>query len=916
MRRPGGDRSRSSFDAGYFEGASPRSKGAAMEGIGSTEAVFHLVNGILGVGVLGYPFAFKECGALLGSVIIFCILLICLFSIQLLLISSQLSGKKTFEDLAAYAFGKTGQRAVRFSILILNLGAMVAYLNVIADVLSSVAGTVVPPGAEPSRNSVIIAVTLFGILPMALFIQDASSMACVSTFTVGFIFLFAFLVLIWGLTPSPSAGKIVMWNSKGILVAFPVMAYGFTIHTILFPVYALLRAPSSKKMSQAVSQAMLVCCLVYMAVGFGGYMAYGQRISGDILRSLGSLELVGMRGVYERMLKVGYGLNILGTVPLVILPTHSLLVPMTSHFFGGRDGKSCGLETHKRLISCCIVGLSCGLAMILPNVGFILGLNGATTGVLLAYIMPSLIYLKVTNMSHGSQSKLADRTSSQWIWRRRKAVLLLLFGVSAGAICTTATLRAVHEENEVVQLAQELVERGKNVEEASAVEKKAKDVSITVDVVHNATANLGGVQGDAAASLQAIQDTAAVLNATISTEEERKPVAVWDVAKKFEQHHQEREERKTLDGVIDNLNAVRAHLRGTLVTLSGIKDDLDAGLEQIKSHNDTKVDGSAEDDLVGKQIGDIVEELKTALGVSIKTNEGETSSEATLTQLKAEVQGAMVAIKETLKILTEVEEVIAAAKERGAGDAQLKKEAVGAMYRAVNATASSALALQMTNEALHQAATNQTSEVLDVLSTVVTDRKENPTKTWAFQEALLQTKEEKDAILQFGAAEEELLEADQTEDMGVSKNSDRDDDDGKEQAEAVIQQISGIKNKAEGVDNVESDPNTLSTLAEAAKAAVNITEGSKKHAIKHQQAAVDTVDPEVAAKAEEIVAQLESKPVNGTDDSDQHKKKFTKNPRPKQRQRKQGSNQKPRKRNRANSRRQGGSWNTSFRKFF
>ncbi|GMH38349.1 hypothetical protein BSKO_06233 [Bryopsis sp. KO-2023] len=65
------------------------------------------------------------------------------------------------------------------------------------------------------------------------------------------------------------------------------------------------------------------------------------------------------------------------------------------------------------------------------------------------------------------------------------------------------------------------------------------------------------------------------------------------------------------------------------------------------------------------------------------------------------------------------------------------------LRRAVNTTASSALASQMTNEALHQAATNQTSEVLDVLSTVVTDKKASPTKTWAFQETLLQTREHK-----------------------------------------------------------------------------------------------------------------------------------------------------------------------------
>lgn len=49
--------------------------------------------------------------------------------------------------------------------------------------------------------------------------------------------------------------------------------------------------------------------------------------------------------------------------------------------------------------------LAVGIAMILPNVEFILGLNGAINGVLLSYIMPSLIYLKISNSSLDLQPK-------------------------------------------------------------------------------------------------------------------------------------------------------------------------------------------------------------------------------------------------------------------------------------------------------------------------------------------------------------------------------------------------------------------------------------------------------------------------------------------------------------------------------
>jgi sodium-coupled neutral amino acid transporter 10 len=51
----------------------------------------------------------------------------------------------------------------------------------------------------------------------------------------------------------------------------------------------------------------------------------------------------------------------------------------------------------------------------------------------------------------------APQSQRKWVWRRRAAVALLVFGVVAGVACTDAILGAVKEEAEVVQLAQQLV---------------------------------------------------------------------------------------------------------------------------------------------------------------------------------------------------------------------------------------------------------------------------------------------------------------------------------------------------------------------------------------------------------------------------------------------------------------------------
>ena len=53
----------------------------------------------------------------------------------------------------------------------------------------------------------------------------------------------------------------------------------------------------------------------------------------------------------------------------------------------------------------------------------------------------------------------AGSSGTPWASLRRKAWALLVFGLIVALICTRATLTAVQEEKEVVQLAQELVAR-------------------------------------------------------------------------------------------------------------------------------------------------------------------------------------------------------------------------------------------------------------------------------------------------------------------------------------------------------------------------------------------------------------------------------------------------------------------------
>jgi amino acid permease len=124
------------------------SEGKATSG----QSVVNLINCILGAGVLGYPYCFKSCGVVLATIIMVVSLIACRLSYQLLLHCSHITNLKTYEEMAERALGKFGRQIVELCTAALNLGCVIAYINILADVLSAVAGTIIPPGAEPSRN--------------------------------------------------------------------------------------------------------------------------------------------------------------------------------------------------------------------------------------------------------------------------------------------------------------------------------------------------------------------------------------------------------------------------------------------------------------------------------------------------------------------------------------------------------------------------------------------------------------------------------------------------------------------------------------------------------------------------------------------------------------------------------------------
>ena len=244
---------------------------------------------------------------------------------------------------------------------------------------------------------------------------------------------------------------------------------------------------------------------MYWVVGVGGYALFKQRVAGDVLRNFGGASSVGLRGAYERALKLCYGLAILGSVPLVILPFYTIIMPLltskqqssSSSSSWHHSGSSSSIEkggsedvlgpllkdrsspvqdkayealhhharpqdghfhtpqadlapnfTQHALAVIFVLGLSMASALWLPNVEFIFGLTGSTATVIIGFVLPAVCFLKL----YWATPELSGANSSSGkclvvpqefikMWRLRQWLAVIL--LIFGVISSVLCTRAI-----------------------------------------------------------------------------------------------------------------------------------------------------------------------------------------------------------------------------------------------------------------------------------------------------------------------------------------------------------------------------------------------------------------------------------------------------------------------------------------
>ncbi|XP_046968633.1 putative sodium-coupled neutral amino acid transporter 10 [Vanessa cardui] len=372
--------------------------------MGTTGQSITLANSIIGVGILAMPFCFQQCGVLLATLILLSMGLVSRLCCYFLLKSAIITRRRSYEFLAFHIFGPGGKMAVEMGIIGFLMGTCIAYFVVVGDLGPQIIAKMLNINqSDILRTSIMVIVSLVCVLPLGL-LRNVDSLSNVSAATIAFYFCLVIKVIAEATTQLFTAdwtSRIEMWKPSGVLQCVPIFSMALFCQTQLFEIFDSMPSLSLEKSCLVTKNAINICSAVYCTLGIFGYIAFGsQEISGNVLMSLSPT-------MASDVIKLGFVMSLAFSFPLVIFPCraslYSFLYRRSQPAHHESMLTSAIPERAFRLLTLAIVALALLVSLVLPTVELVLGLVGATAGVLVCIVLPAAALLRATHGDTGER---------------------------------------------------------------------------------------------------------------------------------------------------------------------------------------------------------------------------------------------------------------------------------------------------------------------------------------------------------------------------------------------------------------------------------------------------------------------------------------------------------------------------------
>lgn len=366
-------------------------------------AFMNMANSILGAGIIGQPYAFRNSG-LIGGILVMILLTILIdWTLRLMVKNSILSQTKSYQDTVNYCFGLLGKIILLIAISSFAYGGCMAFCVIIGDTIPHVLKAFIPNSVTSAsgvswlfqRNTIIILFTTCISFPLSLN-RDISKLAKASAFALVGMFIIVVTTIIRGPFSTAEKGEMTIreWTfNSNIFQGISVISFALVCHHNTMFIYQSMKNPTLAKFSKLTHISCAVSMLFCMLMAINGLINFGDITKGNILNNFKSNDN------WINVARFCFGLNMLTTFPLEIFVVRDVLREIILARKADLDGSTAGLELstiQHFTITTFLVFSSMSVSLFTCNLGMILELIGATSASLMAYILPPLCYFKLS----------------------------------------------------------------------------------------------------------------------------------------------------------------------------------------------------------------------------------------------------------------------------------------------------------------------------------------------------------------------------------------------------------------------------------------------------------------------------------------------------------------------------------------
>jgi len=375
-------------------------------------SVFTLVVAVCGAGTLSVPYAIEQSGLLLGLALFMGGAFMAFFSLKILVISSELTGRKSYKTIAETLYGPRLSLFAQI-MLILNLyGTSISYIVASGSMVSRTLQTIFDDFESKilQQQTVMLVTTILIVMPLCL-LRTMGALRYSSLIGVTCSCYLAVVVMVTyfefcaqhAVVESPlyDGGEQVVecfWEKPvksdpiilaeftvdRMLITLPIVVYSYTCHPNVLPIFLELNKPTRKRMTKVVSRALGLAFVLYSVIGSFAYLTFktqledseGNFLSNDFHKN--ESALIGA---------VGMSLSVILAIPLFV------------HAFRGNfftligddevDPKTAPLHWH--------VGISIGMivaalipAIMIKDISMVFSVLGSTSNPIICFVLPAM----------------------------------------------------------------------------------------------------------------------------------------------------------------------------------------------------------------------------------------------------------------------------------------------------------------------------------------------------------------------------------------------------------------------------------------------------------------------------------------------------------------------------------------------